>query len=82
MLALLGESAADLENGYRGGLDTVGVMEKYGASSAVYLAFIQLDGEVLTAEELDGNTGLLTPFVSQVHQLCTQHGMPAGCGQP
>ena len=81
VLALLGESGAALENGYPGGLGTVPVMEKYGASSAVYRAFIALDGDVLTAEEQDGNTGLLTPFVSQAAALCTQYGTPSEDGQ-
>ena len=73
MLALLGESAANLENGYSGGLDTVQVMEKYGENSAVYRAFVQLDGAVLSAEEQDGNTGLLTPFVGQAAALCREY---------
>jgi hypothetical protein len=73
VLALLGESGAALENGDQGGLDTVSVIEKYGAGSAVYRAFIALDGDVLNAEEQNGNTGLLTPFVSQAAALCTQY---------
>ena len=82
VLGLLGESGAALEDGYPGGLDTVQVMEKYGADSAVYRAFVQLDGAVLTAEENNGNTGLLTPFVSQAAALCGQYGTPSGQGQP
>jgi len=73
VLALLGESAAALENGSSGGLDTVQVEEEYGATSAVYRAFIALDGAVLGAEAQDGSTGLLTPFVAQASRLCAQY---------
>jgi len=67
VLALLGESAADLEGGNPSGLDTVSVMEKSGATSAVYQAFIQLDGQVLGAEAQDGNTGLRVRFCRREH---------------
>ena len=82
MLGLLGESGAALEDGDSGGLDPVQVMSKYGQDSAVYRVFVQLDGAVLAAEETSGNTGLLTPFVSQAAALCGQYSAPAGQAQP
>ncbi len=74
VLHLLSESAVAVQDGYGGGLDPNVVMARYGAQSAVFQAWVRLDGQVLAAQAEHGPDGVLAPFVPQVIALCKQYG--------
>lgn len=82
VLVLLSESAQAVQNGYPSGLDPNVVMNRYGEQSAVFHAWIQLDGQVLASQAERGPSGLLTPFIPEVISLCKQYGGQPGPGSP
>jgi hypothetical protein len=69
-----------IEAGYPGGIDTTQVMDRYGALSAIFQAFVQLQAQLASQVAEYGTTNALAPVGRQVVATCQEYG--AGSQQP
>jgi hypothetical protein len=71
---LLSKTVSAMEDGYQGGIDVNQIMDEYGAQSAVFQAFAQLDGQVMGYVVQHGPGGSVASVGSQPQQLCQEYG--------
>lgn len=81
VMILLSDTVNAMQQGYSSGIDPNQVMAKFGAYSAVYLTFINVDGQVIAYVDEHGQVGSVASVRGMVRTDC-QHYLAVSSSSP